>query len=597
MLKRLFTQLLYRNIGHQRQLASQQPSLSIAPKPDDTWQSPIAVLVEQGKLREAILFADHAIEQNADSYELHIQIGILHAKLKEYQLAEQYFQKATALEPIQAGGYKNLGAVYILSGNLGHAQAALERALELDPHSSTPWANMGYVMLLQGKADEAKAAFTRALAIDPHQLLTWQCKLRQLLCDPKATLQEVWEAHQEFSEILEKPILAKHTPAPFSNPPIAGRRIRIAYLSSDFKNHPVGYNMLPILKHHDRGQFEIFLYGIVLPDESATLPFQQLAHQWRNVYNKSDKEIAALMRADGIDILVVLAGHFDDNRLLVTAYRPAPVQVSYHDPVTSGLQSMDYLISDITLTPRDSAEAFTEKLIRLPTYYVHAPFEDSPPVDELPARQNGYITFGSFNNTSKLSSEVIGLWSAVLKAVPKARLLLKYNNVFSEPAIVTHYEGLFRAHGIDSGRLIFNGKAYPRGSHLALYNQIDIALDPFPFTGATTTFEALWMGVPVVSLAGERMVARWSASMLRRVGLDWLISRDPDEYVQIAAKLASNLDQLAALRSTLRTRLVASPLCDARRRTRHLERAFRYMWRKWCQQQAGADIPISAPHN
>jgi protein O-GlcNAc transferase len=277
---------------------------------------------------------------------------------------------------------------------------------------------------------------------------------------------------------------------------------------------------------------------------------------------------------------VLLAGRFDDNRPLLATYRPAPVQVSMHDPATSGLDEIDYLIADRGLAPRRTRERFTERVACLPTFYLH------PPLRRAAARRgirDGRITFGSFNNPAKLNADVVALWARVLHSVPGSRLLLRYRGVFLMPGVRERYLALFSAHGIAEDRLIVPAEPRDgRDQHLARYDDVDIALDPFPFTGSTTTFEALSMGVPVVTLEGERMVARWSLAMMRKVGLAHLVARNADEYVEIARRLAGAPDELARLRRELPERVVRSPLCAERGRTRQLERLYRRMWTIRC---------------
>jgi predicted O-linked N-acetylglucosamine transferase (SPINDLY family) len=321
-----------------------------------------------------------------------------------------------------------------------------------------------------------------------------------------------------------------------------------------------------------------------LTPDATTANLKSLADGWRSIVGRSDGEVAELIRSDRIDILVVLAGRFDRNRPLVAAYRPAPVQVSFHDPATSGLAVMDYLIADQVLSPRRTSEKFTERIVRLPGFYTAAPIEDAPPVMPSPQLSSGTITFGSFNSPAKMTEDVVQLWGRVLQQVSGSRLILKYKNRLSslEAALCE----TLAASSLAGDRLEVITTVTNHRSHLELYNRLDIALDPFPFTGSTTTFEALWMGVPVITMAGSNMAARWSASMLHALDLDELIAHSPDEYVAKAAALAANPARLVVLRATLRERLAASPLCDGRLRARQFERLLGALWRRWRTQAA-----------
>ena len=357
-------------------------------------------------------------------------------------------------------------------------------------------------------------------------------------------------------------------------------------MSSDFRYHPVGRNIVPLIGCHDRSKFEIYLYGNVLRPDSVTEWFKSTADAWRSIVGVTDQAAAEMIRHDEIDILVLLAGRFDDNRPLIAAYRAAPVQVSFHDPVTSGLKAMDYLFTDHGLSPRDTKEQFTERLVHLPTFYVHPPSINKPDVGLLPAREKGYVTFGSFNNPSKVNEKVVALWARVLHAVPGSRLTMKYQNIFENESLRRRFLSLFLAHGIEAQRLDLVSASDTGEQHMARYAAIDIALDTFPFTGSTTTFEALWMGVPVITLLGDHMVARWSGAILKKLHLDELIANTEAEYVEIVQGLAQNLDHLESLRAGLRERVAKSPLCDEKRRARQIERAYRWMWAKWCAEQA-----------
>jgi predicted O-linked N-acetylglucosamine transferase (SPINDLY family) len=259
--------------------------------------------------------------------------------------------------------------------------------------------------------------------------------------------------------------------------------------------------------------------------------------------------------------------------------------VSFHDPGTSGLTAFDYLIADPVLVPRRPAEWFSERVVRLPWFYVHPPLDDAPPLVAPPCRANGIVTFGSFSNPAKVNDEVLRLWTRILREVPGSRLVLKFRDWFQAPGLRARLRSHCIAQGVDPSRLELGGENETTANHLVRYNRIDVALDPFPFAGATTTFEALWMGVPVVTLCGAYMAGRWGASMLHAAGLGELIAHTPDEYAVVAQRLASAPERLAELRSTLRQRVARSPLCDGKGRARQVERLYRAMWRRWCARQ------------
>jgi predicted O-linked N-acetylglucosamine transferase (SPINDLY family) len=296
-----------------------------------------------------------------------------------------------------------------------------------------------------------------------------------------------------------------------------------------------------------------------------------------------DAAVARAIVADRIDILVVLAGHLDENRPFVARFRPAPVQVSQHDICTSAMPEMDYFIGDRFVTPRGGAERFSERVIRLPNFTVHTIPGEAGALGPLPAAAAGYVTFGSFNAPQKITDRCIDVWSALLDAVPGSRLVLKHFEAYSETATRARILGRFADRGVMSDRVSAIEAVDRRSAHLRAYDGIDIALDPFPFNGATTTFEALLMGVPVISMAGERFVSRCAAATLDAVGLGVCIAGDADDYRARAVELASDLERLAAIRASLRRAVSGSRICDADRYARNLGRAYRAIWRMWCR--------------
>jgi predicted O-linked N-acetylglucosamine transferase (SPINDLY family) len=316
--------------------------------------------------------------------------------------------------------------------------------------------------------------------------------------------------------------------------------------------------------------------------------FRGLARAWRVTTGLGDGDVAGAIRQDEIDVLVILAGHTGHNRMGVAAHRPAPVQVSFHDLTTSGLAVMDAWLTDPVLHPAASEEQFTERLVRLPCFYLHRPPDAAPEIGAPPHRTRGHITFGSCNNPAKLSLPVIRLWSRILQAVPNSRLLLKYVDWFGDEAVAGRFGRLFETHGIAADRIRFERGDLRRAEQLRILNEVDIALDPFPFNGSTTTFEALWMGVPVVTLAGSRFVGRVGASVLTRLDLANLVAETAEDYVRIAVALAADAERLGSLRRSLREQVRASALCNAPAYARSVEAAYRALWTDWCRGRQAA---------
>jgi len=476
-------------------------------------------------------------------------------------------RRVIALAPGRADYRFNLAAAWGLRGSTDAAAQALRQALALAPDLAAAHNNLGLVLKDQSLAESALAAHGRALAIAPDAALH-RNRLAALLYGDVADEAQRFALHRAFGRFV----------APAHPPPVLPHgprdRLTVAYLSSDFRDHPVGRGLEPVIAAHDRRRLRIALYIQRHRPDDITRRFEAMADLVRDVGDLDDAAAAALMRRDGVDILVTVAGRYDRNRPGIAAHRAAPVQVSLHDPATSGLEAMDYLIADPVLAPRGSGERFTERVVRLPHLVVQTALPAEPET-----RLPGPLTFGSLNAPAKLSDRTLSLWARLLAAHPDWRLLLKSKNLFASEVLRARLHHAFAAHGVAPIRLELRAEIEPLDRHLANYRDIDIALDPFPFTGSTTSFEALWMGVPVVTLRGARMAGRWSASMLRALGLDDLIAEDEDDYLEIAGKLAADRARLAVLRTELRGRLQSSPLMDGAARAKQLERAYRAMWR------------------
>jgi len=380
------------------------------------------------------------------------------------------------------------------------------------------------------------------------------------------------------------------------------RRLRIGYVSDDFRDHVTNCFFEPVLECHAAqgrasvaqgqgrpgataaGQFEIFCYDTCPHPDAVTGRLQRLAHHWRPIAGLSDDAVAELVRKDAIDILVDLKGHTDNHRLLVFARKPAPLQVTWLGyPGTTGLDAMDYWVSDRHIADTGMTDQYhSEQLLRMPDFYmVFRPKAGDMPVGPLPALTNGHVTFGSFNALAKIGPAVIALWAEVLKAVPGARLLIA---AIPEGQARTRLAEQFGRAGIPEERLILKGRA-AHEDFLRLHHEVDIVLDAFPYNGTTTSLHDLWMGLPIVTLAGTFHASRVGVSLMTNLGLPELIAQSPADYVRIARDLAADTPRLNALRAGLRERLRASPLMDAARFTRNLEAAYREIWKTWCGQK------------
>ncbi len=491
--------------------------------------------------------------------------------------ATSLLERAVALEPRFHEAWLNLGTLLADRVRFGEAERALREAVRLHFGSANAAFNLAILLHKMGRIDEALAEIDRCLALAPDMIEAQRERLNILLYAEGSTPRSIFDAHRAMGRRVERGVTPIHpSPRPYED----GRRLRVGYISPDFRSHAVAHFFAPIIAAHDRDAVEVFCYAEVPVEDEVSRVIRGHARGWFTTCGVSDDEVARRIAADRIDVLVDLAGHSNGNRLGVLARRPAPVQGTWIGyPATTGMDSVDFRITDAVADPPGPGDALhSERLLRLdPVFLCYSgPPEAPEPDPSPPCLTAGHITFGSFNNIMKLSPSVVATWSRILAAVPGSRLMIKS----SSPIDQTATDGLlarFAAQGVAPGRVQCVPKSRMLADHYRLYGQIDIALDPFPYNGTTTTCEALWMGVPVVALMGVagRHAARVSASLLRAVGLGDLVVADLDEYVAIAARLAADRDALARLRSGMRARLLGSPLMDARTTARGLEDTYR----------------------
>jgi predicted O-linked N-acetylglucosamine transferase (SPINDLY family) len=364
------------------------------------------------------------------------------------------------------------------------------------------------------------------------------------------------------------------------------RCLRIGYLGADFRQHSVGYTFDGVLTGRNRVEVEVYGYGSVSQTDAMTERFKKLFDVYHDIYVLDDAAVARLIEKDQIDILVAVAGHSFGHRLRVLAYKPAPIQVDYGGIDTLGIEQVDYCITDRQLDPPESQAFFLERLVYLPTGCVcYRPPAESPAIDMLPAEKNGFVTFGCFNGAQKANRRIIGLWAQILRAVPRACLLIKCPGG-DEASVRAYFTNELERAGVECDRVTVCG-LLARRQHLELYNQVDVALDTYPFNGCVTTLEGLWMGVPVITQVGEMTVARIGLTLLTQLGLSSFAAYSPDQYIRKAVALAANLKTLAKIRSSLRARMLASTLCDPSCHARELEAAYRQMWQDYCRSQQG----------
>ena len=533
-----------------------------------------------GRLEEAATSFRQALRLRPDFVEAHNNLG--NVLLAQGQLEEgaECFRQAIRLKPDFVEAHHNLGAVCLRLGRLEEAAASFQRVFTINPDYVEAYNNQANVLLAQGHLTEAVATLRQAMQSLPDNDKLHSNLLLALNYLPEQNAETMLREHRswEMSHVLPSTTLPT-----YANGPDPERRLRIGYVSADFRTHSVAYFIEPLFAAHDRTNVEVVCYADVAHPDATTKRLRNLADRWRDIVGLRDDAVAELIRSDGVDILVDLSGHTAGNRLKVFSHKPAPVQVTYLGyPNTTGLSSIDYRITDSIADPPGQETCYTEKTVRLPGCFLcYQPPVDSPPISSLPASEKGHVTFGSFNNLAKINPKVVTLWAKLLQTVPGSRLLLK-NSSFTDAPTRERYHNLFEAHGVPRERIDLLGHALTSREHLALYHGMDIALDTFPYNGTTTTCEALWMGVPVITLMSTAHAGRVGASLLNTVGLTEWIAAAPEQFIAIAVDKARDLHGLAELRAGLRARLAASALCDGGTFARKIEAAYREMWRNWC---------------
>ncbi|AWB08057.1 glycosyltransferase (plasmid) [Azospirillum humicireducens] len=543
-----------------------------------------------GRLQEAESLYRELLAQDGMAADLWNNLGVVLAERKRPAEAAAALRNALILRPDYDKPWVGLGSD-AFGDRLEEAVRCWTRAIQLEPRQGSGlWFNLGVVRQMRGEAAEAAALFDRAESLTPDDP---RIASQRLLCLNYLDLpgERLLAEHRRFDQRFGDKADGSRPPAvPHANRPDPEKRLRIGYLSVEFREHLGAYFLTPLFEAADRGRFEIVCYSI-LPEVHAdayTARFKAQADGWRTIGHLDDEALAAQIRADGIDILVDLAGHSGLNRLPMLARRPAPVQVTWLGyPNGTGMEAVGYRIVDPVSDPIGPTDLHAvEALVRLPAPFLcFRPPASAPPVVPLPAGATGAVTFGSFNKLSKITDGTVALWAEVLRRVPDARLLLK-DRPLSDPGTADMTRSRFAAAGVDPARLDLVGFIKDAAGHLAAYNRIDIALDPHPYNGTITTCDTLWMGAPLVTLAGSRHAARVGASLMTAVGLPELVAATPDRYAAIAADLAGDLTRLMRLRMGLRERVRRSALCDETRFMRNLETAYRLMWRRWCDDAA-----------
>ena len=579
------------NIGNaKRALGRQEEAVlayrkAIALKPDfsDAYAALGDVLKDLGCKEEALSSYRNAVEVTPEHAGAHFDLAFALYEWGRLEESAASFRRALEIQPDMLDVLGCLGVVLIGLKQFGAAADCFRKALDIQPRSAQAHNNLGSALKDLGQIEDALLSFRQALEIQPDLLEAHSNLL----------LTHNFLAGQSDTALLEEArrfgALVAQSARPSNNwscQPEPGRCLRVGLVSADLRAHPVGYfleNVLAALADQGAQRLVFFAYSGSPVQDEVTDRIKTHCHSWHAVHEMSDEMLDQRIRQDGIDILIDLSGHTGDNRLPLFAWKPAPIQVSWLGYfATTGVAAMDYLIADPWTLPLSEAGNFTETIWRLPqTRLCFTPPAVALEVSPLPALSNGYVTFGCFNNLAKMDDAVVALWAQILIRVPTSRLFLMAAQL-ADASTRQQVARRFGMHGIAADRLILQ-RAVPRAQYLAAYQYVDIALDPFPYTGGATTAEALWMGVPVLTLEGKSFLSRQGVGLVVNAGLpDW-VATDSSDYLARATQHASDLRRLAELRRGLRQQVLASPIFDAPRFAHHFEDALRAMWHKWCE--------------
>jgi protein O-GlcNAc transferase len=610
---------------HEEAVDAYDQAVAIRPDYAEAWNNRGNTFLRLARPSEALESYDRALTVSPGYAEALNNRGVALHDLRRFAEAVSSFDHALKARPNYAEAFSNRGAALLALGNAAHALESFDRALGFNPDYAEALFNRGNALVGLKRYETAIASYDRATAIRPDyakalnnrgNALKDQGRLEEAVTSYRQALivkPDYADAHSNLlfamhymDGVSNADLLAearrygercavKEIPKTFLNDRSPTRRLRIGYVSGDFHSHPIGFFSSQVLETHSRSAFEIFCYSNNPKIDHVTNRLRAAADNWRTIADLSDDDAYELIARDRIDILIDLSGHTARNRLPVFALRAAPVQASWLGyPGTTGLPAIDYLIMDKFAVRSHEDHWYSEKVVRLPhSRYCYSPPNYAPPQVDPPSLRRGFVTFGSFNNIAKASLEVVKLWAGVLDAVPNSRMLFKWSSL-DDAATRGRFSSALNAAGIQSKQLEFQQSSH-HAELLTQYGEVDIALDTFPYGGGFTTCEAFWMGVPVVTLTGDRAASRHVLGAFYDLGLSDCVANSAREYVERASALARDPARLSSLRRSLRTSMAASPLADGRRFTPALELAYRLMWERWRRGESPAplDIPES----
>ncbi len=552
-----------------------QKAVALNPRHFSSYYNLGIALRDNGELEKAVSALSYAIKIQPNNVLPYKPLAVALIHLKKFDQAKNIFYDLLLLAPKDAEAWCNQGFLFQVMGKLADAIDSCQKALEIEPRLVAAYANMANALCSSGQYDEALDCYKMCLELDATNARSHSNLLLTLNYIRHNNLMNIYEEHCHWYRLHGAAITPlKHQIQPTKQ----SRALRLAYISPDFRSHSVASFFEPVIANHDKNKFEVWCYSSVLIGDETTDRIKSSACQWRDISKMNISQITSQIVSDKIDILVDLAGHTSSEIMQIMSYKPAPIQVTWLGyPNTTGIDTIDFRITDTVADLEDQDQYYIEKLLRLDGCFVcyQPPLVDVD-VNVLPALTNGYITFGSFNNLSKMGDEVIDLWIKLLKSVTNAKIFIK-NPSLTDERTRERYMKKFRIQGICDNRVMLIGHTVNREEHFKIYNKLDIALDTFPYNGATTTCEALWMGVPVVTLAGKHHASRVSASLLNAAGFSDLVCDKKTEFIATATSLANDINKLSDIRNSLRSSLEASPLCDAKDFTDKFEQTLQGM--------------------
>ena len=568
-------------------LPAMQRAAALLPNDAEAHVNLAAVLRAAGQLDSALASSRRALEIRPDFAEAHNNLGVILKDLGQLEAASASYHKAVELKPDFAAAHNNLGIVLNELGQFDNAVASYRRALEIKPDFVDAHNNLGNALLAFRQLDDAIACYRRALEFKPDFALA-QGNLLSTLNYTSHTPEYCLEEALKYGRMLTRKAASRFSAWQCAAQP---ERLRVGMVSGNLRDHPAGYFLEGMLAHIDPARVELIAYPSNDKQDELTARIRPYFSAWKPLSGKSDEAAARLIHADGVHVLLDLSGHSAHNRLPMFAWKPAPVQASWLDYfATTGVAEMDYLLADEVGVPEAQRGRFIETVWYLPdTRLCFTAPEADLPVAALPALKNGHITFGCFQRLTKVGDEVLKVWGKILSALPSAKLRWQCSQL-GDPAVAAQFVEHLRRQGIDPARVTMHG-AVSREAYLDAHAEVDVILDTFPFPGGTTTCEALWMGVPTLTLAGDTLLARQGASLLTAARLEDWVATSEEDYVARAVAVACNLPELAALRAVLREQVSTTPLFDAKRFARNFEAALWGMWQASAQSKRRANAP------